>query len=66
MDQEKYADAEPLLLSGYEGLKQRQDLIPAQERPRLIKALERLVKLYEAWGRKDQAMRWRKELETAG
>ena len=52
LDQKKFADAEPLLLSGYEGMKQREDTIPSQDKPRLTKALERLVKLYEAWGKK--------------
>ena len=66
LDQEKFADAEPLLLAGYEGLKQHEDMIPSQDRFRLIKALERLVKLYEAWGRKDQAKKWQSALETRG
>ena len=60
LDQKKFAEAEPLLLSGYEGMKQREDTIPSQEKPRLTKALERLVKLYEAWGKKDKAMKWRR------
>ena len=46
-------------------MKQREDTIPSQDKPRLTKALERLVKLYEAWGKNDKAMKWRKELETA-
>ena len=66
LDQSKFADAEPLLLSGYQGMKQREDTIPSQDKPRLIKALERLVRLYEAWGKEDEAMKWRKELEAAG
>jgi hypothetical protein len=65
LEQKKYADAEPLLLSGYEGLKQREAKIPAQDKVRLVKGLGRLVQLYEAWGKKDQEARWRKELETA-
>jgi tetratricopeptide (TPR) repeat protein len=64
LDQTKFGDAEPLLLSGYQGMKQHQDLIPSQDRPRLTKALKRLVKLYEAWGKEDQASKWRNELET--
>jgi hypothetical protein len=64
-DQKKFADAEPLLLSGYEGMKQRENAISSQDKPRLTKALERLVKLYEAWGKEDKAVRWRKELEAA-
>ncbi len=64
MDQKKYADAEPLLLSGYEGMKPREKAIPSQDKPHLTKALERLVTLYEAWGKVDKAMKWRKELEA--
>jgi hypothetical protein len=65
VDQKKFAEAEPLLRSGYEGLKQRVDAIPPQQRSRLTMALERLVKFYEVQGQEDQAARWRKELEVA-
>jgi hypothetical protein len=63
-DQKKFAEAEPMLVSGYEGLKQHEDTIPSQDKPHLKKALERLVKFYEAWGKPDKAMRWRQELES--
>jgi serine/threonine protein kinase len=62
LGQEKYADAEPLLLAGYEGMKQRERLIPPQGKVRLVEALERLVQLYEATDKKDDAEKWRKEL----
>ncbi len=62
LGQKKYADAEPLLLAGCEGLKQCEAKIPALSRDRLTMALERLVQLYEATGQKDQATKWRKEL----
>jgi tetratricopeptide (TPR) repeat protein len=65
LEQKKYADAEPLLLAGYEGLKQRAAKIPSQEKAYLTKALERLEQLYEAWGKKDKAAQWSKELEAA-
>ena len=61
--QQKYADAEPLLVAGYEGLKARAASIPARYRTRPIEALERLVQLYEAMGQKDQADASRKKLE---
>ena len=61
LDQKKFADAEPLLLSGYEGMKQREDTIPSQDKPHLTQALERLVRLYEAWGKPDKAAKWRKD-----
>jgi hypothetical protein len=63
--QQKYADAEPLLLQGYQGLKERAAKIPAQGKARLTEAPERLVQLYEAWGKPDDAARWRQELEAA-
>ncbi len=62
--QGKYADAEPLLLAGYEEMKNGEAKIPAQSKIRLTEALQRLVQLYDAWGKKDQAEKWRKELET--
>jgi serine/threonine protein kinase len=63
--QQRYADAEPLLLQGYEGLKQRQAKMSTDEQVRLREALESLVQLYDAWEKKDQADEWRKKLEEA-
>jgi non-specific serine/threonine protein kinase/serine/threonine-protein kinase len=60
--QKKYADAEPLLLQGYEGMKQRSVNIPIEGKVRLTEALERLVQLYDSWGQKDKADAWRKKL----
>jgi lipopolysaccharide biosynthesis regulator YciM len=66
LGQQKYAAAEPLLLQGYEGLKQREAKIPPLfKQARLTEALERLVRLYEATGQKDKADEWRKELEAS-
>jgi serine/threonine protein kinase len=63
LGQKKYADAEPLLLRGYEGMKKQADKIPPQVRgPRLTEAVERLVALYDGWGKADEAAKWRKEL----
>lgn len=64
LDQKKFAEAEPLLLSGYAGLKQHEDKVPPQDRHRLTSALERLVHLYEAWGKQDKADQWRKEMKA--
>jgi serine/threonine protein kinase len=63
LGQQKYAEAEPLLLAGYKGLKEREARIPAGDRKRLTEALERLVQLYDVWGKPGQAQQWRKELE---
>ncbi len=62
--QQKYAEAEPLLLQGYEGLAQRAEQIPEPGKVRLPQALERLVQFYEATGKPDEATRWRQELVT--
>jgi hypothetical protein len=64
LGQKKYAEAEPLLLSGYAGMKKREVQIPPQGKVRLLEAVERLVQLYEATDNKDEAARWRKELEA--
>jgi tetratricopeptide (TPR) repeat protein len=64
LGQKKYANAEPLLLAGYQGMKKREAKIPPPARPRLREAAERLVQLYEATGKKDEAARWRKELSA--
>jgi serine/threonine protein kinase len=50
LGQKKYADAEPLLLAGYNGLKKREKSIPPQGRPRLAEAADRLIELYTATG----------------
>jgi tetratricopeptide (TPR) repeat protein len=65
LGRKKYAEAEPLLVSGYEGMKRREATIPPMGRIRLTEALERLVQLYESWGRPREAARWRAELGGA-
>lgn len=62
LGQRKYAEAEPLLLSGYEGMKVREAAIPAPDRQRLTEAGERLVSLYESWGQPEKAEAWRQKL----
>jgi tetratricopeptide (TPR) repeat protein len=62
VEQKKYAEAEPLLRSGYEGLKQRQEVLPGAGKVCLSNSLDRLVRLYEAWGKPEQAAEWRAKL----
>ena len=62
LGQKKYADAEPLLVAGYEGMREREARIAVPNRTRLTGALERIVQLYDAWGKKDQADERRKRL----
>jgi serine/threonine protein kinase len=63
LGQKKYAEAEPLLLKGYGGMKQHEKTIPPQGEIRLPEAVERLAQLYEAIGKKDTAAKWHSELE---
>ena len=68
----QWAEAEPLLLDGYQGLHEDPDAIPDQYREvRMRKALERIVNLYEARhaaepdaGHDAKAAEWRAKLES--
>jgi tetratricopeptide (TPR) repeat protein len=62
-DQRKFSEAEPLLLAGYEGLKERQASIPTNF-PYLQWAAERLVMLYKSWDQPDKAAKWEKEMDA--
>jgi tetratricopeptide (TPR) repeat protein len=64
LGRKKYADAEPQLLAGYAGMKKHEKTIPPQGKVRLTEALQRLVQLYDATGKQDDAAKWRKELEA--
>lgn len=59
----KYAEAEPLLRAGYEGLRGRAATMPPQAKARQREALERLVWLYDAWGKPEQVATWRQQLD---
>ena len=66
LGQKNYAAAEPLLLSGYEGMKEREAKMRPAAKPRLTEAIQRLVDLYDAWGQKDKSEEWRKKLTVQG
>ena len=58
--QQKYAEAEPLLISGYEGLRDTS----GSPRSRLRKSIERLVAFYPTAGRPAEAAPWRARLQA--
>jgi tetratricopeptide (TPR) repeat protein len=62
MSQKKYAEAEPFLIQGYEGLTARAAKIPASSQKVVPEALGRVGQLYDDWGKKDKAQEWRKKL----
>jgi len=45
-------------------MKHREKTIPEQSQIRLSEAVEQLVRLYEATDKKDDAAKWRSELEA--
>jgi serine/threonine protein kinase/tetratricopeptide (TPR) repeat protein len=66
LGQKKLAEAEPLLLAGYRGMKKREgSILQAVKVLRISEALERLVQLYEATGNATEAAAWRSKLEAA-
>jgi tetratricopeptide (TPR) repeat protein len=65
LGQGRCADAEPLIVAGYEGMEARSAKIPASDRVWLTAAAMRVVRLYEAWGKPTQAARWRSKLGLA-
>ena len=62
--QKKFPEAEPLLLEGYSGMKDREAKIPPAAKPRLAEAIRRLVDLYTAWDKPEEAAKWRVKLPT--
>jgi hypothetical protein len=62
LGQKRYRESEPLLLAGYEGLKQRQSKLPEVDKPRLKGAILDLVHLYEETSRPEPAAHWRQVL----
>jgi tetratricopeptide (TPR) repeat protein len=64
LGQGQYAEAEPLLVQGYTGMKEREAKIPASARVRLTEAVERLVQLYESLGKPAEAAKWRDALQA--
>jgi tetratricopeptide (TPR) repeat protein len=65
LGQKKFAEAEPLILAGHEGMKAREAKIPAPAKSRLAEAAERVVRLYEEWGKTDQAAAWKAKLRMS-
>jgi hypothetical protein len=61
LSQQKYAAAEPLLLAGYQGIKEREKTIPLISRARLPEAADRLVALYTATNKPDEVKKWQTE-----
>jgi eukaryotic-like serine/threonine-protein kinase len=62
--QKRYAEAEPLLLSGYQGLLERQSAIPAGARRVVSEAGLRIAQFYREWGQPEKAREWEEKVRA--
>ena len=62
LGKKQFDQAEPLLMEGYEGLKEHQGDIPLPARIRLVEAVQRLIDLHSALDREDEVAKWKSEL----
>lgn len=58
--EKRYAEAEPLLLEGFQGMESRKNRMYADARQYLDRTREWIVGLYEGWGQPAKADKWRK------
>jgi tetratricopeptide (TPR) repeat protein len=65
LGQQEYAEAEPFLVQGYQGMKQREAAINAASKHWLAKAGDRLVRHYEATDQPEKARRLGEELRSS-
>jgi tetratricopeptide (TPR) repeat protein/tRNA A-37 threonylcarbamoyl transferase component Bud32 len=61
--QRQYASAEPLLVSGYEGLRRFQKTVPPAERALFAKAERWILQLYRDANRPEKEIEWRSRFE---
>jgi eukaryotic-like serine/threonine-protein kinase len=67
LSQKRYAEAEPLLIEGYEGVKAHEaQMSPLSARFCVRQSGQRVVQLYQAWGKAEKAAEWRMNLREAG
>jgi tetratricopeptide (TPR) repeat protein len=57
--QKKYADAEPLLLKGYEGMLAREETIPSENKNAIPEALDCLIDLYSVINNSEAVKKYR-------
>ena len=57
--QQKHAEAESLLLAGYQGMAERKERMGAYNWYHLDRARDWIIRLYQSWGKPDKAAEWR-------
>jgi serine/threonine protein kinase/Tfp pilus assembly protein PilF len=63
--QKKYAEAEPLLHSGYHGMLERKNRMAVPDQYHLDRAGESIMQLYSAWGQPGKAAEWKHRLKES-
>jgi eukaryotic-like serine/threonine-protein kinase len=63
--EKRFAEAEPLLLSGYDGMFQVRSAMPVEYRPFLADVRGAIIRLYEDWGKAAKASEWRNSRKEA-
>jgi serine/threonine protein kinase len=61
LGQREFAGAEPLLVTGYNQMKDGELRIPVLQRSKVDEVLNQVVHLYDLWGKKDKADLWRQK-----
>jgi non-specific serine/threonine protein kinase/serine/threonine-protein kinase len=62
--QQKYAEAEPLLLRGYKGMKKQEAIMHANWKCRMGEAAERVARFYEITRQPEKARPWREKVQN--
>jgi hypothetical protein len=62
LGQKKFPEAETLILSGYQGLKQEESTMSTPAKVFIKDAADRIPQLYTAWNKPDKAAEWREKL----
>ena len=65
LGQGKFRRRRRLIVGGYEGIKLRESKIPTPRKASLKEAIERAVRLYDAWGDPAKGVKWRQKSELA-
>ena len=63
LGQEKWKLAEPMLLDGFKGMKEREDVMYWHEKSSLEKAAKRLVTLYKGMNNEAKAAKWQQTVD---
>jgi len=59
--QKKFTEAEQHLLKGYEGMKQREAMIPPQAKNRFTNTIDLIIQLYAETNKPDEVKKWQAE-----